>query len=184
MISFESRILKIIPWKFQIDPINIYWRRYVLCVRRFTRNNNESYNQLVGKISLKVIPSGSNIIQIAAYIAACIINEGFKALLYIMNSMGLSFTKIRISMCKAHRYAKRVLFKPTFFKSVSKISHKLINRSIWNFYVHFLHEYLALNRNIYVLNVKFFLIHEKRTNFKVKIEMFLMNIFENLTIKD
>jgi len=58
------------------------------CLGGFTQNNNESYNQLVWKISPKIIPSGSIIIELAAYIAACTFNEGSVALLQIMESMG------------------------------------------------------------------------------------------------
>ena len=39
------------------------------CVGGFTQNNNESYNQLIWKVSPKIVPSGSNIVEIAAYIA-------------------------------------------------------------------------------------------------------------------
>ncbi|KYM97486.1 hypothetical protein ALC62_11778, partial [Cyphomyrmex costatus] len=46
------------------------------CLGGFTQNNNESLNQLIWKISPKVLPAGSKIAEIAAYIAACIFNEG------------------------------------------------------------------------------------------------------------
>lgn len=60
------------------------------CVGGFTQNNNESYNQLVWKISPKVLPAGSKTVEMAAYIAAGIFNEGTAALLYYMNAMGVS----------------------------------------------------------------------------------------------
>ncbi|EZA50167.1 hypothetical protein X777_11230 [Ooceraea biroi] len=60
------------------------------CVGGFTQNNNESYNQLIWKISPKILPSGSIPIEIAAYVSACVFNEGSKALLQIMQTMGIS----------------------------------------------------------------------------------------------
>jgi len=35
----------------------------------FTQNNNESYNQLIWKITPKIVPCGSKIVEMAAYIA-------------------------------------------------------------------------------------------------------------------
>lgn len=60
------------------------------CVGGFTQNNNESYNQLVWKITPKIIPAGSKIVEIAANIAAGVFNEGKTSLLYYMSAMGLS----------------------------------------------------------------------------------------------
>ncbi len=51
------------------------------CVGGFNQNNNESYNQLIWKISPKIVPAGSNTVEIAAYIAAGIFNEGMASLL-------------------------------------------------------------------------------------------------------
>lgn len=70
------------------------------CVGGFTQNNNESYNQLIWKISPKIIPSGSSIVEIAAYIAACTFNEGTEALLSILHAMGVSLGRY------AHLYAQ------------------------------------------------------------------------------
>ena len=61
------------------------------CDGGFTQNNNESYNQLIWKISSKIIPSGFKIVEIAAYIAACLFNEDASSLLYMMNAMGVTF---------------------------------------------------------------------------------------------
>lgn len=58
------------------------------CVGGFTQNNNESYNQLIWKISPKIVPSGSIIVELAAYIAACVFNEGTEVLLLMVYSMG------------------------------------------------------------------------------------------------
>lgn len=71
------------------------------CVGGFTQNNNESYNQLIWKISPKVAPSGSKTVEIAAYIAAGIFNEGTTSLLYYMNAMGIPLGP------NAHSYAER-----------------------------------------------------------------------------
>lgn len=46
------------------------------CVGGFRQNNNESCNQLIWKITPKILPCGSKIVGIAAYIAAGIFNEG------------------------------------------------------------------------------------------------------------
>lgn len=51
---------------------------------------NASYNQLIWKITPKIIPCGSTIVEIAAYLAAGIFNEGKRSLLYFMNALGLS----------------------------------------------------------------------------------------------
>ncbi|XP_071652157.1 uncharacterized protein [Temnothorax longispinosus] len=60
------------------------------CVGGFTQNNNKSYNQLIWKISPKILPSGLISIEIAAYVSACVFNEGSKAMLQIMQAMGIS----------------------------------------------------------------------------------------------
>ena len=59
------------------------------CIGGFTQNNNESYNQLIWKISPKIIPSGMTTVELTAYIAACVFNEGSIALLQIMQVMGV-----------------------------------------------------------------------------------------------
>ncbi|KAL7288345.1 hypothetical protein TKK_0017679 [Trichogramma kaykai] len=59
------------------------------CVSGFTQNNNESYNQLIWKITPKLLPAGSKIVEIAAYTAACMFNRGTEALLAIMYGMGI-----------------------------------------------------------------------------------------------
>ncbi|XP_015187388.1 PREDICTED: uncharacterized protein LOC107072161 isoform X3 [Polistes dominula] len=45
------------------------------CVGGFTQNNNESYNQLIWKKTPKIVPCGSKVVEIAAYIAAGMFNE-------------------------------------------------------------------------------------------------------------
>ncbi|XP_036148055.1 uncharacterized protein LOC118647367 [Monomorium pharaonis] len=59
------------------------------CVGGFNQNNNESYNQLIWKISPKIIPSGLKPIELAAYTSACIFNEGSKTLLQMFEAMGV-----------------------------------------------------------------------------------------------
>lgn len=71
------------------------------CVGGFTQNNNESYNQLIWKISPKVLPAGSKTVEMAAYIAAGMFNEGAASLLYYMKAMGVSAGP------NAHSYADR-----------------------------------------------------------------------------
>ncbi|XP_077256710.1 uncharacterized protein LOC143894395, partial [Temnothorax americanus] len=71
------------------------------CVGGFTQNSNESYNQLIWKITPKIIPAGSRIVEMAAYIAAGIFNEGTAALLYYMHAIGLLLGP------NAHSYAEK-----------------------------------------------------------------------------
>lgn len=59
------------------------------CLGGFTQNNNESFNQLVWKISPKSVSGTSTIVEIAANIAACTFNEGSFALLAFMQEMGI-----------------------------------------------------------------------------------------------
>jgi len=71
------------------------------CIGGFTQNNNESYNQLIWKITPKIIPCGSKIVEMAAYIAAGIFNEGTASLLYYMKALGLSLGP------NAHSFAEK-----------------------------------------------------------------------------
>ncbi|GFY37891.1 uncharacterized protein TNIN_69531 [Trichonephila inaurata madagascariensis] len=52
------------------------------CVGGFIQNNNESYNQLIWKIIPKSVPRGSKIVEVSAYIATGMFNEGTKSLLH------------------------------------------------------------------------------------------------------
>ncbi|GFY39188.1 uncharacterized protein TNIN_499181 [Trichonephila inaurata madagascariensis] len=58
------------------------------CVGAFTQNN-ASYNQLIWKVTPKIVPCGSKVVEIAAYIVAGMFNEGAKSLLYFMSALGL-----------------------------------------------------------------------------------------------
>lgn len=60
------------------------------CVGGFTQNNNESLNQLIWKITPKVLSGTSTLVEIAANVAACNFNEGSFALLTFMEDMGIS----------------------------------------------------------------------------------------------
>lgn len=60
------------------------------CLGGFTQNTNESYNQLIWKISPKNLPGGVLPVQIAAYASAYIFNEGNVAILKIFKSLGVS----------------------------------------------------------------------------------------------
>ncbi|CAH4001251.1 unnamed protein product [Pieris brassicae] len=70
------------------------------CVGGFTQNNNESFNQLIWKITPKILPADSKIVNIAALVAACIFNEGTSALLLIMHGMDLKLGR------NSHEYAR------------------------------------------------------------------------------
>lgn len=71
------------------------------CVGGITQNSNESYNQLIWKITPKILPAGSKIVEMSALIAAGIFNEGIKSLLYYMNAMGVSLGP------NAHSYSEK-----------------------------------------------------------------------------
>lgn len=69
------------------------------CVGGFTQNNNESLNNLIWKIVLKLLNSGAFIVQLSAYIATCVFNEGTSVLLQIMQAMAINTGPY------AHQYA-------------------------------------------------------------------------------
>jgi len=71
------------------------------CVGGFNQNNNESFNQLIWKISPKIVSSGAIIVNLAAYIAAGLFNEGSNSLLYFLNAIGVSCGH------NAHTYVER-----------------------------------------------------------------------------
>uniref|UniRef100_A0A6P7GLM6 Uncharacterized protein LOC114343927 n=1 Tax=Diabrotica virgifera virgifera TaxID=50390 RepID=A0A6P7GLM6_DIAVI len=60
------------------------------CVGGFTQNNNESVNQLIWKISPKILSGTSNLVEIAANVDVSTFNEGSFALLTFMESMGIN----------------------------------------------------------------------------------------------
>jgi len=70
------------------------------CVGGFTQNNNESLNQLIWRISPKILASSPTIIEIAANAAACTFNEGYIALLAFLEEMKISVGP------NAHEYVK------------------------------------------------------------------------------
>lgn len=71
------------------------------CVGGFTQNNNESLNQLIWKVTPKILPAGSKIVDIAALVAACTFNEGTSALLLIMHGMDIKLGR------NSHDYARK-----------------------------------------------------------------------------
>lgn len=60
------------------------------CIGGFTQNNNESLNQLIWKIALKVESGSAIIVEFASSVAACVFNEGCKAYLTFLEEMGIS----------------------------------------------------------------------------------------------
>ena len=72
------------------------------CVGGFAKNIKDSLNQLIWKITPKILPAGSIIVQIAALTAACIFNEGISALLLIMHGMDLKLGP------NSHEYARNM----------------------------------------------------------------------------
>jgi len=71
------------------------------CVGGFNQNNNQSYNQLIWKITPKTVASGSAIVNIAANISACVFNEGSSVHLAMLYSMGAKLGR------NAHDYCRR-----------------------------------------------------------------------------
>ncbi|XP_043270679.1 uncharacterized protein [Venturia canescens] len=70
------------------------------CVGGFTQNNNESLDQLIWKITPKILPAGSKIVNIAALVAACTFNEGSSDLLLFMHGMDLKLGR------NSHEYVR------------------------------------------------------------------------------
>ncbi|KZC03828.1 hypothetical protein WN55_01759, partial [Dufourea novaeangliae] len=73
-----------------IKPIYVDLTRPELferCFGGFNQNNNESYNQLIWKISPKILPSGLATVELAAHISACMFNEGSWGILQIYAAM-------------------------------------------------------------------------------------------------
>ncbi|KZC06783.1 PREDICTED: uncharacterized protein LOC107195087 [Dufourea novaeangliae] len=63
------------------------WKKDLLerCVGGHTQNANESFNSTVWRLAPKHLNYGINIIEIATFIAASIFNEGYCAILKMMN---------------------------------------------------------------------------------------------------
>lgn len=59
------------------------------CRGGFTQNNNESFNKTIWQFAPKHVFCGTQIIEISAFLATCIFNEGFKSILKIMETMGI-----------------------------------------------------------------------------------------------
>ncbi|KYN09153.1 hypothetical protein ALC57_18735 [Trachymyrmex cornetzi] len=71
------------------------------CVGGFSQNSNESFNQLVWKITPKHLQAGFSVVEVAANIAACTFNDGTTAHLSILHSMGVNIGH------SAHEYARK-----------------------------------------------------------------------------
>ena len=67
----------------------------------FNRYAKKKKYELVWKITPKIVPCGSKIVEMAAYITADIFNEGTASLLYYMSTMELSLEP------NAHLYAQK-----------------------------------------------------------------------------
>lgn len=60
------------------------------CTGANTQNNNESFNHCVWQLAPKHIFCGKTIVEIATYCAACTFNEGYDAILKILEVMGVT----------------------------------------------------------------------------------------------
>ncbi|XP_011871647.1 PREDICTED: uncharacterized protein LOC105564113 [Vollenhovia emeryi] len=59
------------------------------CIGGFTQNDNESFNVTEWRLAPKHLNCGSKIIEIAAYLAAGIFNDGYSFVLRVMNDLKL-----------------------------------------------------------------------------------------------
>ncbi|XP_025152724.1 uncharacterized protein LOC109504083 isoform X2 [Harpegnathos saltator] len=59
------------------------------CLGGHTQNSNESFNSTIWRLVPKHLHSGSKIIEIAAFIAAGVFNEGYSSILKIMNVLDI-----------------------------------------------------------------------------------------------
>lgn len=60
------------------------------CLGGHTQNSNESYNSIVWRLAPKHLHSGRKIIEIAAFMTACIFNEGFFGVLKVMETLQIN----------------------------------------------------------------------------------------------
>ncbi|XP_011881176.1 PREDICTED: uncharacterized protein LOC105569367 [Vollenhovia emeryi] len=93
----------------------------IRCRGGFTQNNNESFNKTIWQFAPKHVFSDSNIIQIAAFLATCIFNEGFKPILKIMETMGITIGPYA-DLFASNRDAERIkdAERRTFYHSVEQ----------------------------------------------------------------
>ncbi|XP_039307242.1 uncharacterized protein LOC120358183 [Solenopsis invicta] len=59
------------------------------CTGGNTQNDNESFNACIWKLAPKHLHCGVQTIEIAAYVAAGVFNEGFSSILRTMNTLGI-----------------------------------------------------------------------------------------------
>lgn len=57
------------------------------CLGRHTQNRNESFSATVWRLALKHLHAAIKIVEISAYLAAGIFNEGYHAVLRVMNAL-------------------------------------------------------------------------------------------------
>ncbi|XP_046588571.1 uncharacterized protein LOC124293108 [Neodiprion lecontei] len=59
------------------------------CLGGHTQNANESFNSTIWRLAPKHLHSGLKIVEISAYIAVGIVNDGFSSILTIMNALDI-----------------------------------------------------------------------------------------------
>ncbi|KAG8238746.1 hypothetical protein J437_LFUL018166 [Ladona fulva] len=69
------------------------------CLGGFTQNNNQSFNSLVWRIAPKIMSDSVMIVEIAAYIATSMFNDGAESHLKIMRAIGVNVGKIAAEYC-------------------------------------------------------------------------------------
>ncbi|GBP34775.1 hypothetical protein EVAR_21839_1 [Eumeta japonica] len=107
--------MKIYPIYEDLSNVKLLER----CVGGFTQNNNESYNELIWKITPKIVPCGNKVVEIAAYIAAEMFIEGTKSLLYFMSALRVSLGTV------AHAYLETEDAQRAMISDMAQRQHQL-----------------------------------------------------------
>ncbi|XP_043592563.1 uncharacterized protein LOC122572070 [Bombus pyrosoma] len=101
------------------------------CLGCYIQNTNESFNSTIWLIIPKHLNSGQKIVEIAAYMAAGIFNEGYSAILNVMQLLNLSIDqqcKMFADIADTQRIEKENK-RQAFSSKESRTARKLSNAS-------------------------------------------------------
>lgn len=76
------------------------------CLGRNTQNNNEAFNHCVWSFAPKHIFVGQKTLEIAAFTAACIFNEGFFPVLKILEVMDITLGPCAVAFAKSYNKSR------------------------------------------------------------------------------
>ena len=76
------------------------------CLGRNTQNNNEAFNHCVWSFAPKHIFVGQKTLEIAAFTAACIFNEGFFPVLKILEVMDVTLGPCAVAFAKSYNKSR------------------------------------------------------------------------------